>query len=197
MKKRMIFLALLLLTVMTASAQQYTRATWWNTPPDEWQFFAGVDVAFPEQKPKNMAYGINVGYVKTWGVYAHVLLNKSPLGEKEVDYSYDSSPGYNYYLSGKYRHAYRAFMGGGMLRLWSPVYLHIGAGYVKNQVVYEHMDGSYILWEPYNKDKDHDDFDGLGFEAGLSLRVNNLFIHGNGIRAGDSIALSFGLSYCF
>lgn len=200
MRQRIIYIALLLLLVAgTANAQRYGRATWWNTPPEKWQFFAGADVAFPETGMKNLAYGINVGYVKNFGGYAHILFNGSPKVKEKESGMYSHRGAYNlpydYFLTGKYAHTYQAIMAGGMLRLWCPIYLHVGAGYVREQIAVEHLSGEYITLSG-DKDADKWDFDDIGVEAGLSLRINNLLINTNVILT-ESFTPSIGLSYCF
>lgn len=200
MRQRIIYIALLLLLAAgTANAQRYGRANWWNTPPEKWQFFAGADVAFPETGMKNLAYGINVGYVKNFGGYAHILFNGSP---KVKDNKFGVTSTYDmadyYFMTNKYAHTYQAIMAGGMLRLWCPLYLHVGAGYVREQIAYQHMNGDWItIGEASERDYDGYDSDGIGIEAGLSLRINNILINSNVILAYGGFVPSFGLSYCF
>lgn len=181
-----LIILLLAMVSATANAQQYRKATWYNTAPEKWQFFAGADICFPEKGLKNPAFGINAGYVKNYGGYAHVLYNKGTKdGEKWID---ANNIKYNYYTNGNYHHSFFAAMGGGMLRLWCPLYFHAGAGIYTEQIAYQHMDGTYLITRSEEQQ--------FAFEAGLSLRITNLMIHSNVIKAKD-MALSFGLSYCF
>lgn len=198
-KLHIISFTMMLLLAANGSAQTGNRTAWYNKVPDKWQFFAGADIGFPETGMKNPAYGINVGYVKEFGVYARAMLNGRSLDTHKVYSWYPQELGYDYYITGKYKHIYQTFMAGGMLRLWSPAYLHIGAGYVTNQTAYELMDGKYIHVEGDTQHNDWSDsfYQGIGFEAGLSLRINDVFIHTNCICANSDLALSCGISYCF
>lgn len=173
-------------------AQIYTEANWWNTPPESWQLFAGADVAFPSTKMfADPAFGIHAGIVNTFGGYVKVVLNG---GMKVAAHVADYSD-YSYYMlkDGKAHHVFQAAMVGGMLRLWCPIYLNVGVGIGNDQISYELRNGEYLI-SAESKDSDH----ALGFEAGLTLRINN-FMVGSGFMlfGGKNGAIALNASYCF
>lgn len=191
--KQKIFAIFVLLFSMAiyGFAQSYRAANWWNTPPERWQFFAGADVAFPESGMKNIAYGINVGYVKNFGFYGRAVFNGSPVEQEYKIYYYDLAEVLNSsYTTGNIKRSFQAFTAGAMLRLWCPLYLHIGAGYAKHQAAYELENGMYVINENEIK----------CLETGLSLRINNLMLHSNymlDLHDGGKGAVTVGASYCF
>lgn len=205
MKQKLFIVIALLTTVTQMAAQSYRAANWWNTPPEDWQFFAGADVAFPETGFNNLAYGINVGFVKTFGFYGRAVMNGSPIstddnfgsmysGQTEPTNFYLSNPEYELrtlYATGKIKRTFQAFTAGAMLRLWCPIYLHVGAGIAKHQTAYELENGAYGIYRKYDGGNE------FVMESGLSLRINNLMLHTNYMFLDNISALTVGASYCF
>ena len=136
MKKTIFIISLLcmIMSIQHANAQKYYAANWWNTPPDEWQFFAGADMAFPGSSP---AFGVHAGMVKNVGFYGRILLNGTLKDDSHQYSGYYDDIGYHYMLkNGKANHVFQAATIGGMLRLWCPIYLNIGVGLANSQVSY-------------------------------------------------------------
>ncbi|UKK51337.1 hypothetical protein L6472_01700 [Prevotella sp. E13-17] len=193
MKKTIFIISLLcmIMSIQHANAQKYYAANWWNTPPDEWQFFAGADMAFPGSSP---AFGVHAGMVKNVGFYGRILLNGTMKDDSHKFSGYIDDIGYHYMLKdGKANHVFQAATIGGMLRLWCPIYLNVGVGLANSQIGYELRNGEYIIHHDNTEDY------AFGGEAGLSLRINNLMIGAGymNFNGGDVGAVSFNFSYCF
>ncbi len=192
--KKIIFIFSLLfcfIGIQHANAQKYSAANWWNMPPDEWQFFAGADMAFPGSTP---AFGVHAGMVKNFGFYGRLLFNGTLKDDSHQYSGYYDDIGFHYMLkNGKANHVFQAATIGGMLRLWCPIYLNIGVGLANSQVSYKLRNGDYIVHHDSTKD-----YTGGG-EVGLSLRINNLMVGAGymNFHGGDVGAVSFNVSYCF
>lgn len=193
MKKTIFILSLLcmIMSIQHANAQKYYAANWWNTPPAEWQFFAGADMAFPGSSP---AFGVHAGMVKNVGFYGRILLNGTLKDDSHQFSGYYNDIGYHYMLKDvKANHVFQAATIGGMLRLWCPIYLNVGFGVANSQVSYNLRNGDYVVHNDQTEDY------AFGGEAGLSLRVNNLMFGAGymNFKGGDVGAVSFNFSYCF
>ena len=165
-----------------------TKMTWWNKKPEDWQFFAAVEGAFPEKSMKNPAYGISIGYVKEYGVYAKVLFSATP----STDHEWDDFTTLKPWTQGEYKSGTQAYVVGGMIRLGCPFYLNLGLGYMNRTIAWKLSDGS---WAKYNDDS----YNGFCIDAGLTLRIGDHFLVNGGILAGMKTAKApyIGVGYSF
>lgn len=165
-----------------------TKMTWWNKKPEDWQFFAAVEGAFPEKSMKNPAFGFSVGYVKEYGVYAKVLFSATP----STDHEWDDFTTLKPWTQGEYKSGTQAYVVGGMIRLGCPFYLNLGLGYMNRTVAWKLSDGS---WAKYNDDS----YNGFCIDAGLTLRIGDHFLVNGGILAGMKTAKApyIGVGYSF
>lgn len=165
-----------------------SKMTWWNKKPDEWQLFATIEGAFPEKSMKNPAYGISIGYIKDYGVYAKALFSATP----STSHEWDDFTALKPWTKGAYKSGTQAYVIGGMVRLGCPFYLNLGVGYMNRTVAWELSDGS---WAKYNEDC----YSGLCIDVGLTLRAGDHFMINGGILAGMKTAKApyIGIGYSF
>lgn len=165
-----------------------SKMTWWNKKPDEWQLFVAAEGAFPEKSMNNPAFGISVGYVKEYGIYAKALYSATPSSSHEWDDFTTLKP----WAKGNYKSGTQAYVIGGMIRLGSPFYFNLGLGYMNRIVTWELSDGS---WAKYNDDC----YSGLCIDAGVTLRAGDHFMINGGILAGTKTAKApyLGVGYSF
>lgn len=165
-----------------------SKLTWWNRKPEEWQFFVAAEGAFPEKSMNSPAFGVSVGYMKNYGVYAKVLFSSTP----STDHEWNDFTTLKPWTRGEYKRGTQAYVVGGLIRLGCPFYLNIGLGYMKRTVAWELSDGS---WAKYNDDC----YSGLCIDAGLTLRISNHFMVNGGILTGTKTVKApyVGVGYSF
>jgi hypothetical protein len=163
-----------------------SKTTWWNERPDRYRLFFGVDGAFPQKSMKNPSFGIMVGYVKNFGVYAHCMYHKVQSTDGEWK-NYTPSP----WTNGTSTLSFNAATVGVMYRCLGPIYLNVGLGYVSNKVSWQTVGGKYLK---YNDDS----YDGMGGEIGAFLRIKHLMVSGGYICGDTPATCSYvGLGYIF
>nr|MBP7471915.1 carboxypeptidase-like regulatory domain-containing protein [Prevotella sp.] len=164
-----------------------SKTTWWNEKPDKYLFFVGIDGAFPEKNMKDPSFGIMVGYVKNFGVYAHCMFHKVQDDDGEWNLGQYPSP----WTTGNSKLSFNAATAGLIFRWIGPIYCNIGIGYVSNKVSWQTAGGKYLKYTD-------DCYDGIGSEIGVFLRMKHLVVSG-GYIGGDTPAICsyFGIGYCF
>lgn len=137
---------------------------WWKEKPDKYRWFAGVQIAVPDNDEFNPSYGLMLGRVKQVGWYVKGVYNKK---QATVDgSSYDR----NWWTTGEREASYWSATGGVVYRLWCPIHLYAGVGYFDRSVAWQALNGDYY-------DYSYDSYSGVAVELGLMLKIKRLFIN--------------------
>ena len=148
--------------------------------PDQYRWFVALNAAFPEDSPDHLSPGIMFGRAKNFGWYVKGQFNGT------VDYAEDEY--YRYYdnrewFTGKNKSKYWSISFGGLARIWGPIYVYAGGGYVDRSVYSQFQDGEYMRMR--------DSYNGVLFEAGLKLRYKRFFLYGGAQGCADETAVEF------
>ena len=143
------------------------NASWWSAKPDKYRWFAGAQVAITDNDDIKPAFGLMVGRVKNLGWYIKGVYSKLPsttgLHSVDGDRSY-------YWTTGKVEQGMWNVTGGLVARLWSPIHIYAGAGYIERKVAWELLNGEKYKYCP-------DSYGGAVVDLGLMLKVNKLFVN--------------------
>ena len=143
------------------------NTNWWNAHPDKYRWFVGAQVAIPEKSDVKPAFGIMAGRVKNYGWYIKGVYSKLP---STTGVHSESSVQDYYWTTGKVNHGMWYVTGGVIARLWSPIHVYAGAGYMERKVSWELLNGENYEYCP-------DSYSGVVFDLGLMLKVNKLFVN--------------------
>ena len=164
-----------------------SKSNWWNEKPDKYRWFLGVQVGVPTVNDIKPAFGLMLGKVKQIGWYVKGMYSQKPDSEGVIPNGYDSSA---YWITGNLKQSYWSVTGGVIGRLWSPVHVYAGAGYVQRTVAWETFGGEYMEYEP-------DSYDGLALECGLMLKIKKVFVNIGTVYNSENFVGNFGIGYCF
>ncbi|MCD8388173.1 MAG: carboxypeptidase-like regulatory domain-containing protein [Bacteroidales bacterium] len=141
------------------------KSGWWSDKPERYRWFASAQVAFPYKGFKQPAFGLMVGVVKDWGVYARGFY-------KSVHSVSDND---TYWYTGDKAHEFASVSGGIIKRLWCPIHVYVGAGFLWNQDLYKGSDGE---WHDCYYDEDfYYKYSNVLVEGGLMLTYKMLTVN--------------------
>ncbi len=134
------------------------NSSWWNNEPEEYEWFAGVQMYYPSigDFKFDPSFGVTFGRLKNIGWYVKGVYNK-----QDNDYWYD-----------KYISVTAGFIG----HLWSPIYYYVGAGYSYRDEwgVREY----YSSYNGYRYDKYYGTcYDDFALDLGFMVRFNRAFVN--------------------
>ena len=134
--------------------------------PESYQWFVALNAAFPSDNLKtlkdfNFSPGIMFGRVKNFGWYVKGQYNGTV---DDVEY-------YSDWYTGNDKRKYWSVSGGGIARVYGPLYLYLGAGYAERNVYWEFQSGDY---EKHRNDC----YEGAMGELGLMVRIKNFLLFG-------------------
>jgi len=135
------------------------KSSWLHFKPETYQFFVGINAAFPETKVKFAAPGVMLGYVKNFGFYLKGQFNGTI---SDVD-RWESG-----WFSGNEKRKYWSASAGPIARVYGPFYVYAGCGYEKRNIYWEYQDGEY--W------KTPDSYDGVMVDLGVMVRYSRFFV---------------------
>ena len=175
-------------------------ANWFTENPDRYHWFVNAQVGLLSKDSKDVPVGVMGGMVKHVGFFAKVMYSGIP--------STESGDGRGY--TGNYKTGYFSAVAGPVVRLFSPIHLYVGAGYVKRVVAYEASDNKYYELNHGNKrssdngisylDEENVGYDGLELEGGLMFNWKKIMLNG-GISFGghdmEHRSVHFGVGYKF
>ena len=151
--------------------------------PDSYRWFVALNAAFPEDSPDNLSPGIMFGRAKNFGWYVKGQFNGT-VDEVEDEYYHYYYYGYDYeWFTGKNKRKYWSVSLGGLARIWGPLYVYAGCGYVDRSVYSQFQNGEYM--------KTRDSYDGFLVEGGLKLRYKRFFIYGGAQGCVDETEVEF------
>lgn len=81
-------------------------------------------------------------------------------------------------------------IGGGMVKLFNPLYLHLGAGYGYRAVTYETTDGNWARCVP-------ETYHAGALDAGFLFRIKKILVSGSVTLMDGNPDIHFGLGYVF
>ena len=149
------------------------NTNWWNAKPDKYCWFVGAQVAIPETSDMKPAFGLMIGRVKNLGWYNKGVYSKLPSTTGLHSEGWDNVvAGWedDYWTTGKVEHGMWNVTGGVIARLWSPIHIYAGAGYIERKVAWELLNGEKYEYFP-------DSYNGVVVDLGLMLKVNKLFVN--------------------
>lgn len=168
---------------------QMKKPNWFTDRPDNYHWFANAQVGLLSKDSKDIPFGVMGGVVKDFGVYAKVLYSGLPSDEG------GSGSGF----TGNYKTGTFSVTAGPVIRLFSPIHLYIGAGYVHRKITFEASDNKYYNIG-YHYDDKRESYEGFALEGGLMIDIKNIMINGGMLIGGyhiDHTFLHFGVGYKF
>ena len=142
--------------------------------------------------------GVMVGVVKKVGVYGRFVTCGQPsttMSMPEDVYAYSI-----YWAEQGGKTGYLAITGGLVIRLGSPIYLTLGAGYANRKVARRHSTGE---WVELNMDSYYSGSSrkGLAVEAGMMIKFGHFLVNAGStcwsIKSHPCFGGNFGLNYMF
>ena len=125
----------------------------------KYEWFAGLNVAFPELKLGSVAPGVMFGRVKKYGWYVKGQFNGT------VSTVYGTG-----WFTGKDKRRYWSASAGAVAKVYKFVYAYLGAGYENRDVAWEYQDGTYC--------KSGDSYKGAMIDAGVLVRYKRYYAQG-------------------
>lgn len=168
------------------------KSDWWHEKPTKWQWFLGVNAAFPgtgETVFSGVAPGIMFGKVKNYGWYCKLQTN----GDMDEHYCHS-------WTTGKTTSTYTSATAGLLFRLGCPIHLYLGFGMMESKVGDKLVCGGVV-------EREDEHIDGMLMDVGTMIRYHRFFVQAGvqlpyghrdfedgprGIAAG-----TFGIGYCF
>lgn len=174
--------------------------SYWHNPPTKYQFFAGFQLSVPNFGRKDVPMGVMVGVVKKVGLYGRFVTCGQPsttLTLPDVNtYGYPSA---YYWAENGGKTGYTAITGGLIIRLGSPIYFTLGAGYVQRKVARLHSTGEWVEM-PYDTFKGASR-KGLAAEAGIMVKFGHFLINAGStcwsLKDPICFGANLGLNYMF
>lgn len=176
--------------------------SYWHNPPTRYQFFVGVQASVPSFKRGEVAFGAMAGVVKKVGLYARFVTCGQPSTTMTM---LDDSSASGYYWAEKgVKAGYTAVTGGLIVRLGSPIYFTLGAGYVQRKFARLHSSGEWV--ELNSRDYSGlQSYKGIASEAGVMVKFGHFLVNGGCTVSGFNrsghyrfcLATNFGLNYMF
>ena len=145
---------------------QMKKPNWFTDRPDNYHWFASAQVGLLSKDSKDIPFGVMGGVVKDFGVYAKILYSSIPSDEGE------HASGF----TGNYKTGTFSVTAGPIIRLFSPIHLYIGAGYVNRKITFEASDNKFYTIHHYHDEMES--YDGFALEAGLMVEYKNFLING-------------------
>lgn len=149
-------------------------ASKWGAPT-RYQWFLGVTATTPNifissfKQPENIAWGLRFGCLKNWGFYGNVSSSlhfdyhgDGDLREHGNNFGYRVKPDYSTLIGSV----------GVIRRLWSPLHIYVGAGYLYSTCSYDLQYAYHDYSDNCVSYRDHHFYP----EAGLMLRLRNVML---------------------
>lgn len=158
-----------------------------GTHDDNW--FLSFQIAVPDVKQARPAYGFMAGWCRGFGAYMKGVFRARPDVETPFGYLVDTDnlPWY----TGKFKASYNCMTWGGMMNLYSPVYLYAGLGWAMRNVYHELPDGDYL-------GSADDSYVQVALEIGVMYKFRSIMINaGFTGHPGYGCVGNFGVGYCF
>jgi len=176
------------------------RNEWWPVKPDGYHWFANLQVGLLSKHSKDVPIGVMGGMVKYIGFFAKVMYTGLPSTETGAGAGY----------TGNYKTGYFSAVAGPVVRLFSPIHLYAGVGYVNRKIAYEASDNKYYkinygtnykFSNTYSHYMDGEcSYSGLQLEGGLLINIKHIVVNGGisfgGHELGDR-SVHFGVGYMF
>lgn len=152
---------------------------------DNW--LVSFQIAVPDVHQARPAYGFMVGWCRGFGAYMKgVYRARSDVGSIWMGTS-DNLPWY----TGKFKASYNCMTWGGMMNLYSPVYVYAGLGWAMREVYHELSDGRYM-------GSSEDSYFQVALELGVMYKFRSVMINaGFTGHPGYGCVGNFGVGYCF
>lgn len=155
---------------------------------DNW--FLSFQIAVPDVSQARPAYGFMAGWCRGFGAYMKGVFRARP------DVGYNSSwmgmdNSHLPWYTGKFKASYNCMTWGGMMNLYSPVYVYAGLGWAMREVYHELSDGKYM-------GSSDDSYTQVALDLGVMCKLRSIMISaGLTGHPGYGCVGNFGVGYCF